>query len=192
MNQALVKAAAATAAEDDEGRELLDAGTKIWGTTSQYTTLSSHNSSSLTKPRSDSAESHDTVSSALSDFEYVEHYDLPKRSTSALPATYLRDILAEQDSEFSGDEDEEDYKLNSKGKKPVLPGNMDGGSSSNGGYGDSDWQQAGQNADAQDLAGPGAQGYLICTVSKPQKEAEGTQNPYITYLVTADVSTQST
>lgn len=50
------------------------------------------------------------------------------------------------------------------------------------------WQQAGQNADAQDLAGPGAYGKLVCTVNKPQKENEGTQNQFITYLVTTDVS----
>lgn len=50
-----------------------------------------------------------------------------------------------------------------------------------------DWQQAGANADAQDLAGPGAHGKLDCTVSKPQKENEGTQNQFISYLVTTDV-----
>lgn len=63
---------------------------------------------------------------------------------------------------------------------------MDAGSSND--YGDSDWQQAGHNADAQDLAGPGAHGSLECKVDKPQKEGEGTQNPYISYLVTTDVS----
>lgn len=50
-----------------------------------------------------------------------------------------------------------------------------------------DWQQAGANADAQDLAGPGAHGKLDCTVGKPQKENEGTQNQFISYLVTTDV-----
>lgn len=54
--------------------------------------------------------------------------------------------------------------------------------------GDEEWQQAGKNADAQDLAGPGAYGHLDCTVGKPQKENEGTQNQYISYLVTTDVS----
>jgi len=49
------------------------------------------------------------------------------------------------------------------------------------------WQQAGQNADAQDLAGPGMYGRLECSVGKPQKEGEGTQNAYISYLVTTDV-----
>ncbi len=64
---------------------------------------------------------------------------------------------------------------------------MEAGSSSNN-YEDSDWQQAGHDADAQDLAGPGAHGYLQCKVDKPQKEAEGTQNAYISYLATSDVS----
>lgn len=54
-------------------------------------------------------------------------------------------------------------------------------------YDDPQWQQAGQIADAQDLAGPGAQGRLDCSVTKPQKEGEGTQNAYISYLVVTDV-----
>ena len=54
------------------------------------------------------------------------------------------------------------------------------------GYGH-DWQQAGANADALDLAGPGAHGKLLCTVLKPQKENEGTQNQFISYLVTTHV-----
>lgn len=61
----------------------------------------------------------------------------------------------------------------------------------NEGYGD-DWQQAGQNADEQDLAGPGAHGKLECTVTKPQKESEGTQNQFISYLVTTHVSLSPT
>lgn len=54
-------------------------------------------------------------------------------------------------------------------------------------YANPEWQQAGPNADAQDLAGPGDHGVLECTVSKPQKEGEGTQNVYTSYLVTTDV-----
>jgi hypothetical protein len=50
-----------------------------------------------------------------------------------------------------------------------------------------EWRQAGPNADAQDLAGPGEHGTLECTVTKPQKEGEGTQNVYVSYLVTTDV-----
>lgn len=55
-------------------------------------------------------------------------------------------------------------------------------------YNSPDWQQAGHNADALDLAGPGARGRLECSVGKPQKEGEGTQNPYISYLVSTEVS----
>ena len=61
---------------------------------------------------------------------------------------------------------------------------------SNHGYGEEEWPQAG-NADAQDLAGIGEHGKLECTVSKPLKEGEGTQNPYISYLVTVEVCTQA-
>ncbi|KAM0712457.1 hypothetical protein Q7P37_011553 [Cladosporium fusiforme] len=58
-------------------------------------------------------------------------------------------------------------------------------------YANPDWQQAGPNADAQDLAGPGEHGVLECTVSKPQKEGEGTQNVYTSYLVTTDTDFKS-
>lgn len=43
--------------------------------------------------------------------------------------------------------------------------------------------QAGRNADAVDLAGPG-EGRLDCTVSSPQKENDGTKDAYVSYLVT--------
>ncbi|KAK3675725.1 intercellular trafficking and secretion [Recurvomyces mirabilis] len=56
---------------------------------------------------------------------------------------------------------------------------------------DQDWPQAGPNADAVDLAGPGLEGSLNCQVTKPQKEGEGTQNTYITYLVTTDTDFKS-
>lgn len=54
-------------------------------------------------------------------------------------------------------------------------------------YGNQEWSQAGPNADAQDLAGPGDHGVLECTVTKPQKEGEGTQNVYTSYLLTTNV-----
>ncbi|KAF2723237.1 hypothetical protein K431DRAFT_220336 [Polychaeton citri CBS 116435] len=54
-----------------------------------------------------------------------------------------------------------------------------------------DWQQAGDNADAQDLAGPGRYGRLNCTVGFPRKEGEGTQNAYVSYLVTTDTDFKS-
>ena len=74
-----------------------------------------------------------------------------------------------------------------RGHQTALLGtsNMDAGSSHD--YGDTDWQQAGHDATDQDLAGPGSHGLLECTVDKPQKEGEGTQNPYISYLVTTHV-----
>ncbi|KAF1353590.1 hypothetical protein BDV97DRAFT_291909 [Delphinella strobiligena] len=54
-----------------------------------------------------------------------------------------------------------------------------------------DWQQAGQDADVQDLAGPGSHGKLECTVTKPTKEMEGTQNQFISYLVTTHTDFKS-
>ncbi|KAK5133265.1 hypothetical protein LTR08_007999 [Meristemomyces frigidus] len=66
---------------------------------------------------------------------------------------------------------------------------MEGGSTND--YADPNWPQAGANADAIDLAGPGAQGRLICTVAQPLKEGEGTQNVYVSYLVTTDTDFKS-
>ncbi|KAF1819446.1 uncharacterized protein K489DRAFT_383668 [Dissoconium aciculare CBS 342.82] len=57
--------------------------------------------------------------------------------------------------------------------------------------GGDDWRQAGHHADPQDLAGPGAHGQLNCNVSSPQKEGEGTQNSYVSYLVTTDTDFKS-
>lgn len=77
-----------------------------------------------------------------------------------------------------------------RGHQTGLPGasGMDAGSSND--YGDSDWHQAGDDATQQDLAGPGVQGFLECIVDKPQKEGEGTQNAYISYLVTTNVRSE--
>jgi sorting nexin-4 len=50
--------------------------------------------------------------------------------------------------------------------------------------------QAGENADAVDLAGIGPEGVLDCTVDTPLKENEGASNPYVSYLVTTHVRAQ--
>lgn len=47
--------------------------------------------------------------------------------------------------------------------------------------------QAGEAADATDLAGIGEQGRLDCIVSSPLKEHDGTKDAYVSYLVTTDV-----
>ncbi|TKX27228.1 PX domain-containing protein 1 [Elsinoe australis] len=60
-----------------------------------------------------------------------------------------------------------------------------------GGYHGDDWQQAGEDAAPQDVAGPGNHGRLECKVGKPQKENEGTQNQFISYLVTTDTDFKS-
>lgn len=71
----------------------------------------------------------------------------------------------------------------------TLPGASETGMEAGGenDYHSPDWHQAGRNADTTDTAGPGEHGLLQCTVTKPQKEGEGTQNAYISYLVTTDV-----
>ncbi|EMC95251.1 hypothetical protein BAUCODRAFT_110629 [Baudoinia panamericana UAMH 10762] len=65
---------------------------------------------------------------------------------------------------------------------------MEGGGS--GGHG-AEWEQAGHDAEPQDVAGPGAHGRLECKVVKAQKEGEGTQQPYVSYLVVTDTDFKS-
>lgn len=48
----------------------------------------------------------------------------------------------------------------------------------------SDPPQAGENADAIDLAGIGPDGTLDCTVDSPMKENDGTKDAYVSYKVT--------
>jgi sorting nexin-4 len=66
---------------------------------------------------------------------------------------------------------------------------MDAGSSND--YDGPEWQQAGQDATDQDIAGPGARGRLDCVVSDPQKEGEGSGTAYITYKVTTETDFKS-
>jgi len=80
-------------------------------------------------------------------------------------------------------EEDEDWDAVPVVYKPAGPSRMEGGND----YEQPEWRQAGPHADAQDLAGPGEHGFLECTVTKPQKEGEGTQNVYVSYLVTTDV-----
>lgn len=75
-------------------------------------------------------------------------------------------------------DDDEDWPATA-GAKNTMEGDNE--------YDQPEWNQAGPHADAQDLAGPGDHGMLQCTVTKPQKEGEGTQNIYVSYLVTTDV-----
>ena len=48
--------------------------------------------------------------------------------------------------------------------------------------------QAGQDADAVDLAGIGEYGRLDCVVGSPLKENDGTKDAYISYSVTIQVA----
>ena len=82
------------------------------------------------------------------------------------------------------DDDDVDWDAVRAADTIAGPSRMEGGND----YDQPEWRQAGPNADAQDLAGPGEHGMLECTVTKPQKEGEGTQNVYVSYLVTTDVS----
>ncbi|KAL8754067.1 MAG: hypothetical protein Q9199_004598 [Rusavskia elegans] len=51
--------------------------------------------------------------------------------------------------------------------------------------------QAGEGADAVDLAGIGEHGRIDCTVSSPLKEHDGTKDAYVSYLVTTDTNLAS-
>lgn len=51
----------------------------------------------------------------------------------------------------------------------------------------SDEPQAGENADAVDLAGIGPEGILECTVDTPLKENDGTKDAYVSYLISTHV-----
>jgi hypothetical protein len=98
-------------------------------------------------------------------------------------AARLRNSRQARQERFDNDEDED---------SDAVPSayNASGSSRMEGGNDyeqQPEWRQAGPNADAQDLAGPGEHGFLECTVTKPQKEGEGTQNVYVSYLVTTDV-----
>lgn len=198
MDQGSVKAAGGGRSPDDdrwEGREL-EAGTNIWANISNPPTPSSS-----TRSRSDSAESYVDLSSidhaaqlteSNDEFEILNRSNSGKADSSAyanrLQSIFLRRTGPRGDGAedlFSEDGEEGSVSIDT-GTTARLPSEMDNAGSSND-YNDSDWQQAGHNADAQDLAGPGAYGFLQCAVSKPQKEAEGTQNAYISYLVTTDV-----
>ena len=50
-----------------------------------------------------------------------------------------------------------------------------------------DEPQAGDNADALDLAGIGITGTLDCTVDSPMKENDGTKDAYVSYKITTHV-----
>lgn len=50
--------------------------------------------------------------------------------------------------------------------------------------------QAGENADAVDLAGIGPEGILECTVDTPLKENDGTKDAYVSYLISTHVGCQ--
>lgn len=138
------------------------------------------------------------VSDSDSDFELVDS-DTPShldgaaegsnRSYSYIPTALreqysarLRKAKPAQQERFDNDEDE-DWNAVSGAQEPAGLPRMEGGND----YEQPEWRQAGPNADAQDLAGPGEHGTLECTVTKPQKEGEGTQNVYVSYLVTTDV-----
>lgn len=50
-----------------------------------------------------------------------------------------------------------------------------------------DGPQAGDNADALDLAGIGIDGILDCTVDSPLKENDGSKDAYVSYKITTHV-----
>jgi sorting nexin-4 len=74
--------------------------------------------------------------------------------------------------------------------EPDLPGSSinpeDGQPGTSRVGGSSDPPQAGNDADAVDVAGVG-EGRLECTVGSPVKEGDGTKDAYVSYLVTTRV-----
>jgi hypothetical protein len=138
------------------------------------------------------------VSDPDSDFELVDsdtpsHLDgaaeRSNRSYSYIPTALkeqysarTRKLKPTKQEHFDNDEDE-DWDAVPGSQTPIDQPRMEGDND----YEQPEWRQAGPNADAQDLAGPGEHGTLECTVTKPQKEGEGTQNVYVSYLVTTDV-----
>ena len=48
--------------------------------------------------------------------------------------------------------------------------------------------QPDHTADKVDLAGITSEGFLVCTVEKPQKESEGTKEAYVSYAISTHVS----
>lgn len=137
------------------------------------------------------------VSDPDSDFELVDS-DTPSQVDGAAERThrsysYIPTALREQygarlrkakRTEQEHQDDDEDWNAVPGAGEITAPFRMEGGND----YDQPEWRQAGPHADAQDLAGPGEHGTLECTVTKPQKEGEGTQNVYVSYLVTTDVS----
>lgn len=129
-----------------------------------------------------------------SDFSFIEASpeDLPQADGLIKEAARARTAKSFPSSGTISGQSKKKPRKQSTGQRtnldlPALPGASDMEAGSSNDYHSPDWEQAGHNATEQDLAGPGAHGKLQCVVSKPQKEGEGTQNAYISYLVTTDV-----
>lgn len=115
------------------------------------------------------------IDTSVSPYKYIPN------ALRQLPNTRsIRARFQPQDQWDDDDDDDDDWPATA-GAKNTMEGDND--------YDQPEWNQAGPHADAQDLAGPGDHGMLQCTVTKPQKEGEGTQNLYVSYLVTTDVRT---
>jgi len=112
------------------------------------------------------------IDTSVSPYKYIPNALRQLPNTRSIRARFQpRDQWADDDDDWPA----------TAGAKNTMEGDND--------YDQPEWNQAGPHADAQDLAGPGDHGMLQCTVTKPQKEGEGTQNLYVSYLVTTDVRT---
>lgn len=180
-------------------RELLLETSSIWDTTNSQEGVNQDTLEAQSKPDFDFDEDENSPASSI----HSSVIDLRSAAASDSDFEHL-----DSDQEFPETDGQSEYRSASNRSNSLaglfnrakgqarkklsvgLPGasTMEAGSSS-AAYDDSEWQQAGQNADGVDLAGPGAHGFLECTVSSPQKEAEGTQNAYISYLVTTEART---
>lgn len=139
----------------------------------------------LSQLHGDTSEQHEKTPEYHEDSSKQNGYTSEQHNDSS---GQTEDDAQEQEDTYSSHEDwdnlddgdDSDYDF-SRVVSPADP--MDSDNENHG----EDWQQAGENADARDLAGIGVHGRLDVSVGEPRKENEGTQNQYISYLVTTDV-----
>ncbi len=116
---------------------------------------------------------------------------LPEASGQAYVIQLLRVLMDDFDSVSWRNEDSNDSRPNTAGKGDAQDRNSSPRSNGKRKAGQAT-PQAGEDAQAIDIAGIGEHGRLDCTVSSPLKEHDGTKDAYVSYLVTTDVCMSTT
>lgn len=124
------------------------------------------------------------------DFEIVEHTSQPLAEHHVAAAASSSQSSGHPESAVDGLTRVSDAQARSC-TYPRAAAHLRAMESARDDYDGPDWPQAGENATAQDLAGPGARGRLLCKVDSPQKEGEGTPNAWVSYRVTTDTDFKS-